>query len=249
MKDLVYLVEDDADIASVIARALGQQGIEVVTFRRMAEFQREIARRLPDLCLIDLSLPDGDGLSLVHGTALPPGLPRIIVTGRGHLTDRIVGLEIGADDYIVKPFEPRELAARVKAVLRRSRMAGGATQPETPPVRFGDWTADLGGCTLTHRDGEVVTLSATEASLLGALLAAPGRVLSRSQLLDATTGRSEEPFDRSMDARISRLRKKLRDDPQAPQLIRTVYGAGYIFALPLPAASEAAGDGPDGDNG
>lgn len=238
MKDVVYLLEDDKDIANLIARTLSQQGIEVVTFRRLTEFLREVARRMPDLCLIDLSLPDGDGLSVVHGDVLPATVPRIIVTGRGNLTDRVVGLEVGADDYIVKPFEPRELAARVRAVLRRSRISE-ASQRKMPArvIRFSDWTADLEGCTLTHRDGEVVQLSVTEASLLGALAEAPGRVLSRSQLLDATSGRSEEPFDRSMDARISRLRKKLRDDPYSPQIIRTVYGAGYVFA-PAPAKTE-----------
>lgn len=237
MKDLVYLLEDDKDIASLIVRALGQQGIEVMSFRRLVEFQREIARRMPDLALIDLSLPDGDGLSVV--ASLPAGVPRIVVTGRGHLTDRIVGLEIGADDYIVKPFEPRELAARVRAVLRRSRIAGSSPQHEPARIiRFGDWVADLEGCTLAHSDGEIVKLSAAEASLLGALAESPGRVLSRAQLLDATAGRSEEPFDRSMDARISRLRKKLRDDPYSPQIIRTVYGAGYVFA-PMPAKDPA----------
>lgn len=235
MKPLVYLVEDDPDVIALIKRTLTQQGLETEAFHKLADFRRALKRRIPDLCLVDLSLPDGDGLSVVTSD-LPPSVPRIIVTGRGHLTDRVVGLEIGADDYIVKPFEPRELAARIRAVLRRSQRS--AESSDTGPSRverFGEWSADIEGCTLSHDDGEVIQLSAAEATLLAAFTKAPGRVLSRSQLLDATTGRAEDPLDRSMDARISRLRKKLRDDPTSPHIIRTVYGAGYIFC-PTPAA-------------
>ena len=231
MKTLVYLLEDDPDISCLIVRTLTQQGIDVQAFRRLSEFQREIRRTMPDLCLIDLSLPDGDGLSVVRDSLLPASVPKVIVTGRGNITDRVVGLEVGADDYIVKPFEPRELVARIRAVLRRVRQTPKGPTPAKPLVCFGDWSADFDGCTLSHADGEVVQMSSSEASLLHALVSAPGRVLSRSQLLDATTGRSDEPFDRSMDARISRLRKKLRDNTKSPEIIRTVYGAGYVFAL------------------
>ncbi|THD71729.1 response regulator transcription factor [Thalassobius vesicularis] len=231
-KTLIYLLEDDPDISRLIIRTLSQQGMEVVSFRRLAEFEREVRRTVPDLCLIDLSLPDGDGLSVVRDSALPPSVPRVIVTGRGNITDRIVGLEVGADDYIVKPFEPRELVARIRALLRRTRLNQQVeATPGQPIMRFGPWRADFDGCTLTHDDGEVAQLSSAEASLLLAFVNAPGRVLSRSQLLDATTGRADEPFDRSMDARISRLRKKLRDSTKQPTVIRTVYGAGYVFAL------------------
>lgn len=234
MKTLVYLLEDDPDISRLIVRTLTQQGIDVQSFRRLSEFEREVKRTVPDLCLVDLSLPDGDGLSVIRDRVLPPSVPRVIVTGRGNITDRVVGLEVGADDYIVKPFEPRELVARIRAVLRRARSLVGTPAPDANPlIRFGDWRADFDGCTLTHADGEVVQLSSAEASLLHAFVSAPGRVLSRSQLLDATTGRSDEPFDRSMDARISRLRKKLRDNTKQPAVIRTVYGAGYVFALPV----------------
>ncbi len=233
MKTLVYLLEDDPDISRLIVRTLGQQGMDVVSLRRLSDFEREVRRRTPDLCLIDLSLPDGDGLSLVREGSLPASVPKVIVTGRGGITDRVVGLEIGADDYIVKPFEPRELVARIRAVLRRSRITQATpTAPGAALVQFGDWTADFDGCTLSHADGEVQQLSSSEASLLQALASAPGRVLSRSQLLDATTGRADDPMDRSMDARISRLRKKLRDNTKSPQIIRTVYGAGYVFSPP-----------------
>lgn len=231
MKTLVYLLEDDPDISRLIVRTLTQQGIDVQAFRRLSEFQREVRRTMPDLCLIDLSLPDGDGLSVVRDSLLPASVPKVIVTGRGNITDRVVGLEVGADDYIVKPFEPRELVARIRAVLRRVRQPTEGPSPTKSLVQFGDWSADFDGCTLSHADGELVQMSSSEASLLHALVSAPGRVLSRSQLLDATTGRSDEPFDRSMDARISRLRKKLRDNTKSPEIIRTVYGAGYVFAL------------------
>lgn len=237
MKPMVYLIEDDRDVIGLITRTITQQGLEIEAFHKLADFRRALKRRTPDLCLVDLGLPDGDGLSVVTSD-LPPSVPRIIVTGRGHLTDRVVGLEIGADDYIVKPFEPRELAARVKAVLRRTRRSAEAC--DAAPMRiehFGEWSADIEGCTLSHSDGEVIQLSASEATLLAAFTRAPGRVLSRSQLLDATTGRAEDPLDRSMDARISRLRKKLRDDPTSPRIIRTVYGAGYIFC-PVPTTEQ-----------
>lgn len=231
-KPLIYLLEDDEDIARLITRTLTSQGMDVDSFRRLSEFDRAAQGRLPDLCVLDLSLPDGDGMSVIRDRMVPDTVPRIIVTGRGNLTDRVVGLEIGADDYIVKPFEPLELVARVRSVLRRC----GPTRSDPVPsdsteVRFGDWTADFAGCWLTHTDGEREKLSLSESVLLESLVQSAGRVLSRAQLLEATTGRNEEPFDRSMDARISRLRRKLRDDPREPQIIRTVYGAGYVFAL------------------
>lgn len=230
-KRLIYLLEDDDDIARVLIRTLSAQGMEVTAFRRISDFAQAVQKRLPDLCILDLSLPDGDGMSVIRERMLPDSVPRIIVTGRGTLTDRVIGLEIGADDYIVKPFEPLELIARVRSVMRRAGIRQAAPEEEQAATRFGDWTADFSGCWLIHKDGEKVKLSASEATLLNTMVMAAGRVLSRSQLLEATTGRSEEPFDRSMDARISRLRRKLRDDPREPRIIRTVYGAGYVFAL------------------
>lgn len=230
MMPVAYLLEDDVDISNLIVRALSEHGFSVRSFTRRSDFEREVNRQLPDICLIDLSLPDGDGLSLIKSSILPETMPKVIVTGRGNLTDRIVGLEIGADDYIVKPFEPRELVARVRAVLRRS----GALRHddgETKIARFGNWTANFSACTLANVDGDSTDLSSAEASLLMAFVSSAGRVLTRSQLLDATSGRSTEPFDRSMDARISRLRKKLGDDSKAPDIIRTVYGVGYVFGM------------------
>ncbi|MCV6592384.1 MAG: response regulator transcription factor [Silicimonas sp.] len=231
MKTLVYLLEDDTDVAKLIDRTLSQQGLEVVCLRKLSEFEVALKRRTPDLCLIDLSLPDGDGLSMLSAKGPLGAIPKIVVTGRGNVTDRVVGLEVGADDYVVKPFEPRELVARVRAVLRRAETPGqGAEASLRRQVRFEEWQADFDACTLTHADGAVESLSSSEAELLLAFVRAAGRVLSRDQLLDATVGHHDSPFDRSMDARISRLRKKLRDDPKTPKIIRTVYGAGYVFS-------------------
>lgn len=240
-KRLIYLLEDDEDISRLMSRTLTQQGMEVRAFRRIADFARGVAGHLPDLCMVDLSLPDGDGMSVIRDQIVPSDVPRIIVTGRGNLTDRVVGLEIGADDYVVKPFEPLELVARVRSVLRRAnRAAEPLARQSERDARFGDWLADFAGCRLIHADGSVLQLSLSETTLLEALVKSGGRVLSRGQLLEATTGRSEEPYDRSMDARISRLRRKLRDDSKNPQIIRTVYGAGYVFGLKVARASGAA---------
>lgn len=241
MKTLIYLLEDDLDITNLITRALVKHGMDVRCFQRLADFEREIRRQRPDLCLIDLSLPDGDGLVLLSDARIPPDVPKVIVTGRGTLTDKVVGLEIGADDYLVKPFEPREMVARIRAVLRRNGRADPARPRSANKLAsFGDWVADFEACSLRHADGSIERLSSSEAAFLLALVGSAGRVMSRSQLLDATSGRSDEPFDRSMDARISRLRKKLRDNPRSPEIIRTVYGAGYVFALEVQWAPESS---------
>ncbi|WP_372605338.1 response regulator [Actibacterium sp.] len=233
MKTLVYLLEDDPDISRLIRRTLEQQSFQVEEFRRQEDFERAFAKHIPDLCLIDLILPDGDGLPLIADKLRGSGVPTIIVTGRGNLTDKVVGLEIGADDYIVKPFEPRELVARVRAVLRRTRPTDRKPAAATKRsfAQFGEWTADFDGCTLIDEEGTRIRMSAAETALLTVLVKSAGRVLSRSQLLDLSAPKELEPFDRSMDARISRLRRKLRDDPRSPRIIRTVYGAGYVFTL------------------
>lgn len=228
MTVLVYLLEDDDEVAAIIRRTLDRDRMRVERFRRIAEFERALDRRAPDVCLVDLGLPDGDGLSLVSERLRGRRIPTIIVTGRAGVTDFVVGLELGADDYVVKPFEPRVLLARVRALVRRSTPEPAVAAQSF--AHFGEWTADLEGCALTHADGRRLPLSAAEASLLEAFLRAPGRVLSRAQLLDLANPRERDPFDRTMDARISRLRRKLDDDPKSPRIIRTVYGAGYVFS-------------------
>jgi len=232
-KKLVYLVEDDGDIRTLVAATLQDYGYRTVAFGSGREVRTAIRRQAPDLCIVDLGLPDMDGLALVRELWEDHRFGVVILSGRGDLSDRVLGLELGADDYIAKPFEPRELVARVKSVIRRRdqllSMAAAGTGAAAV-ARFADWTFDLGDLSLTCTDGRCDTLSAAEASLLLALLKAPKRVLSREQLQSAEDTRDDLPFDRSIDVRISRIRKKIEDDPKHPQIIKTVYGAGYLFA-------------------
>ncbi|MBY0430247.1 MAG: response regulator [Rhodospirillales bacterium] len=229
-KKLVYLVDDEADIRSLVRNALEEYGFRTMSFGSGRDLRQAIRREPPDLCLVDLGLPDMDGLALVRELWEDLRFGVVILTGRGGLSDRVLGLELGADDYIVKPFEPRELVARVKTVIRRrEQLAAGAATTEMATARFADWTFDLGDLTLSAADGRRESLSAAEATLLALLLRTPKRVLSREQLQSAGDERDDMPFDRSIDVRISRLRKKIEDDPKNPRLIKTVYGAGYLF--------------------
>lgn len=227
---VIFMLEDDNDVADVIRRALESHGFVVERFARRVELGRRLGAKRPALCLIDLGLPDGDGLSVIGSILRDLDIPTIIVTGRGDLADRVIGLELGADDYIVKPVEPRELVARIRSVLRRS---GKVLQPKGTSAqrvaRFAGWRADFDAFVLTTPEGEAQQMSSAEADLLRAFCAAPGRVLSRAVLLDLKTHDSADPYDRSIDVRISRLRRKLRDDTKSPTVIRTVYGAGYVF--------------------
>jgi DNA-binding response OmpR family regulator len=231
MSQVIYILEDEREMARIMRRALEGLGFKTQDFRLCSDFEKALEKNRPDLCLIDLSLPDGDGLSVVTDSLKQRGIPAIIVTGRGDATDKIVGLELGADDYIVKPFEPREMVARVRAVLRRGQAKSGVMQQAPSPkiAQFDGWSADFSSCTLTDPEGETENLSSAEAALLETFLSSSGRVLSRSKLLDIGSPDDLDPYDRSIDARISRLRRKLGDDPKSPKMIRTVYGSGYVF--------------------
>jgi len=226
----IFLLEDDTDVAAVLRRALEEHGYTVERFARRADMVRRLGSVRPIICLIDLGLPDGDGLIIVGNLLRDLGIPSIIVSGRGELSDRVVGLELGADDYLVKPVEPRELVARVRSVLRRTQGSRPAENSGRQVARFSGWTADFSACILTSPRGEAVQLSAAESTLLRAFVDSAGRVLSRSFLLDLDSPGDLEPFDRSVDIRVSRLRRKLDDDPKNPKMIRTVYGAGYVFS-------------------
>jgi len=226
---LIYVLEDDPDIARILRRLLLQAVPEVQLFGNQKEFCRALEARRPDLVLVDLGLPDGNGLDLIADVLRQAAIATIIVTGRGDVTDRVVGLELGADDYIVKPFEERELLARVRAVLRRVKESVGPAEPAQLSARFDGWHVDFEGCVLRAPDGSAQQLSAAETKLLEVFLQASGRVLSRAQLLDQG-GSDLEPFDRSIDARVSRLRRKIGDSGKSPKYIRTVYGIGYVFA-------------------
>jgi two-component system OmpR family response regulator len=226
-KRLVIVVEDDADIARLIQRTLESFDFEVRALSRGGDLMKLVNELRPTACVIDLGLPDVDGLQLIKQLG-GYSVAVLAVTGRGDLADRIVGLEVGADDYIVKPFEPRELVARLNSVLRR--MSKAADRHEA--ANFSGWQFDPYALRLTSPGREEVRLSRAEAQLLELFLRAPNRVLIRDHLLDAC-GTTEEAFDRSIDVRVSRLRQKLGDNPAKPQFIRTIYGCGYLFASPV----------------
>lgn len=226
----LYLIEDDADIRRLVCDVLAGYGYAVTAFGSGREARLAIQREPPDLCIVDLGLPDMDGLTLVRELWEDVRFGVIILSGRSGVSDRVLGLELGADDYIVKPFEPRELVARVNTVIRRrEQLVDAAASGSSARARFAEWSFDLGNLTLTAADGRQESLTAAEANLLVALLRAPKRVLSREQLQGPDTDRDDFPYDRSIDVRISRIRKKIEGDSK-PRLIKTVYGAGYLFA-------------------
>ena len=221
---LIYVIEDEPDLGRLISDALSDYGYRVQLFGTGQQAEKSLLRDRPNLCIIDLGLPDMDGLSLVRQLHEDEAMGIIIISGRSSLPDKVLGLELGADDYLAKPFEPRELIARAKSILRR--VAGrNLHTAEQSLARFGQWTFRSSNLTLSHTDGRCENLSATEAKMLCALFNSSGRIISRDQLL----GDYLEPYDRSIDVRISRLRKKIEQDPQQPELIKTIYGAGYMF--------------------
>lgn len=226
--ELIFVVEDEPEIARLICRSLHEYGYETQHFRTGHDLLCRLKSTQPSLCVVDLGLPDIDGMELVGRLWKTHGCPVLILTGRSHLADRVVGLETGADDYIVKPFEPRELIARIRVILRRYGRQGGMEPATTTRIaRFAGWHFDLDCNRLTSPAGQSVELSVAEARLLTVLLQRPNRILTREQL----AGRSDlDPLDRSIDVRISRLRQKLEETPLSPALIKTIYGAGYLLA-------------------
>nr|WP_255553429.1 response regulator transcription factor [Maritimibacter sp. DP1N21-5] len=218
-------MEDEPEIRQVLSKALEDAGFRTAGFGRATEFEAALRSMTPDVCLVDLGLPDRDGLSLVHRLALESGASIIIVSGRAQVHDRVAGLELGADDYITKPFEPAEVVARVRARLRQGKAATGTTNTAS----FADWTAHFDRYVLEGTDGAEVSVSHAEAEVLRLFLEAPKRLISRAHMQEALGGAAGESFDRAMDVRISRLRTKLGEDPKNPKLIKTIYGAGYIF--------------------
>jgi two-component system OmpR family response regulator len=232
--NLIYLLEDEIELASVFRRALEESGTAVEHFRRLREFRSALKTRRPSLCIIDLGLPDGDGLCLLGEELGSEAIPTIVVSGRTSLNAKLKGLEQGADDYLSKPVEPAELVARVKTVLRRaSRHEGHALRRQEAAeqfvAHFGGWICDFGRFVLTDTQGKTYELSRAEAELLRIFLDTQGRIITRDYLLQTLFANGEEPFDRSVDVRVSRLRKKLDGGAQQIRHIRTVYGAGYVF--------------------
>jgi two-component system OmpR family response regulator/two-component system phosphate regulon response regulator OmpR len=227
-KDLIYVTDDDPGIRELVAEYLDKQGYAVEAAADAGELDRLLETRKPDLLVLDWMLPGEDGLSIARRLRAQPGFPPIIMlSAKGEDIDRIIGLEVGADDYLPKPFNPRELLARIRAVLRR-----GAPAPEAADaarvVRFGPYAVNLDARTLA-RDGAEIALTGGEYELLEIFVTHANRALSRDWLMDQLRGFERDPFDRSIDVRVNRLRKKIEDDPANPAYIRTQRGQGYLF--------------------
>ncbi|MGB3555918.1 MAG: response regulator transcription factor [Jannaschia sp.] len=223
MTQTVAILDDDPDIRATLTEALTRAGLQVTAHARADAFEAALRRSTPDICLVDLGLPDRDGLAVVSRLALEGGAAIIIISGRGQVQDRITGLELGADDYVVKPFEPAEIVARVRARLRKAPAPANRAR-----ARFGDWIVDFDRYALTGPSGEG-SFSHSEGEVLRLFLDRPRRLISRAEMQEALGGGASEAFDRAMDVRISRLRAKLGEDPKNPALIKTIYGAGYLF--------------------
>jgi DNA-binding response OmpR family regulator len=226
----ILAVDDDPAMRAMIADYLSEHGFSVRTVASGSEMTRELPRVTVDLLLLDVRLTDADGLDLVRELRMKSALPIIVMSGhRRDEVDRVLGLELGADDYITKPFAMRELLARIRAVLRRVDAAPPTHGKSRARYRFAGWELTLRTRRLTAPTGEDVTLTKGEFSLLAAFVASPQQVLSREQLLTASRVHEQEVFDRSIDVQILRLRRKLEEDPSRPQLIRTERGVGSLF--------------------
>jgi two-component system OmpR family response regulator len=229
--DRLLIVDDDAEIRQLLADYLGRHGYLTFTAGSGREMSQVLRQHAIDLVVLDLMLPDADGLTLCRDLRARSSIPVLMLTACGEETERILGIEMGADDYLVKPFSPRELLARIRAVLRRTRALPPNLQPESHRcLRFAGWCLDTATRVLTAADGVAVSLSGTEYRLLRLLLDHPNRVLQREQLIELIHGRSAEAYDRVLDVQISRLRQRLHDDGREARLIKTVRGEGYVLA-------------------
>lgn len=227
----ILVVDDDPEIRGLLKAYLEKNGFRVSAVADGKAMWQTLDRGRIDLVILDIMLPGDDGLVLCRDLRARSELPIIMLTARDEDMDRIVGLEMGADDYLPKPFNPRELLARIKVVLRRTRsIADSQASRDASRIRFAGWTLDLTARHLVGSDGVVVPLSGGEYRLLRTLLEHPNRVLNRDQILDISRGKEWEPFDRSIDVQISRLRRRLRDDSKDPSIIKTVRGEGYVLS-------------------
>lgn len=235
----ILVVDDHHEIRDAVSRYLEKNGLRASTARDASEMDARLAAGRFDLIVLDIMMPGEDGLSVCRRLSAAGGPPILMLTALGDDTDRIVGLEIGADDYLPKPFNPRELLARIKAILRR-------TDIDAPPVgglagkqiAFGDWVLDTDRRTLTAADGTEESLTTADFRLLAEFLQRPRMVMSRDALLDLTAGRSPHLFDRTIDNQVSRLRRKIEADPARPKLITTVRGGGYCLSTDVRELSE-----------
>ncbi|CTQ47042.1 response regulator transcription factor [Roseibium aggregatum] len=225
-KRTVFIVDDEPEIGNLLLDALLQFEMEGKVFSTASQMLIALGLETPDACIVDLGLPDMEGMALINEIRRRSSVPIIVLSARGHSTDRVMGLELGADDYVVKPFDPREVVARIRSILRRSTDQA-PVKASVDCARFEGWTYQPASHCLTSPEGEETFLSTGEATLLEALLRAPKRVLSRDYLLEH--GGRDESLDRSIDVRISRIRKKLNRKNE-PAHIRTIYGSGYMLA-------------------
>lgn len=241
--DHILVVDDDRGIRELITAYLERNGMQVSSASNGREMHECLGRHAPDLILLDLILPGEDGLTLYRALreSRHRSVPVLMLTGRSDVTDRIIGLEMGADDYMAKPFQARELLARIRAVLRRARMLPPALQPadDARVLSFGDWRLDTTARHLLESDNTVVTLSGAEYRLLRVFLDHAQRVLTRDQLLNLTQGRNADSFDRSIDLLVSRLRQKLNDTARAARYIKTLRSEGYVLSMAVTVHNDA----------
>ncbi|OGA55436.1 MAG: DNA-binding response regulator [Betaproteobacteria bacterium RIFCSPLOWO2_12_FULL_62_58] len=233
-QDHVLVVDDDQEIRSLLRDYLQKNGYRVTAVGDGKRMWAAFEEARPDIVVLDLMLPGDDGLTLCRDLRARSKTPIIMLTARGEETDRIVGLEMGADDYLPKPFNPRELLARIKSILRRTRTLPENLRPEDArAIRFAGWTLDVATRNLRSPEGVVVALSGTEYKLLRIFLAHANRVLNRDQLIDLMLSRDASPFDRSIDVQVSRLRHRLGEGAKEPAIIKTVRGEGYVLSVPV----------------
>jgi two-component system OmpR family response regulator len=227
----LLIVDDDAEIRSLLGNYLQKNGYRTTAVAEGKGMLAALEKGRVDLIVLDLMLPGDDGLVLCRNLRARSDIPVIMLTARGEDMDRILGLEMGADDYLPKPFNPRELLARIKSILRRAKaLSGNMATVDAARVRFAGWELDTISRQLVSPQGVVVSLSGSEYRLLQIFLNHPNRVLNRDQLMDLMRGRETDPFERSIDVQISRLRHRLADDAKEPTIIKTVRGEGYILA-------------------
>ena len=236
----ILLIDDEPSIREPLADYLSGQGFVVTDAANAAEARSVLRAQSIDLVVSDIMMPGEDGLSLTRHLRESGGIPVILLTARAEDTERIIGLEIGADDYVVKPFNPRERVARIRTVLRRTQAGGRALDPGGTAFAFGPWVLREVERVLVDDKGEEVSLSSGEYHLLHALVRHPRQVMSRDRLLDLVRGREADIFDRAIDNLISRLRKKIEEDPAHPQLVKTVWGGGYTLACEVKRLGSAA---------
>lgn len=225
----LLVVDDDARIRQMLARYFEDEGYRVTTVDGGKAMRETMARTPVDLVMLDLMLGGENGLDLARELRAESDVPIIMLTGRDDVVDRIVGLEVGADDYIAKPFHLREVLARAKSILRRKAPAATAEDAGAKTIRFDGWQLDLDRRRLLRPDGADVSLTTGEFDILAVMARHPGRVFSRDMLMELTRGRSLDAFDRTIDAQIARLRRKIETDPAQPALVKSVRGVGYVF--------------------